>query len=113
MAAVYVSNLVVNAGSTFSQTFELAESDDSGPLNLDGFTVAAQFRKHAGSSTKHDFTTLVSDAAAGKVLISLSATASAVPKPGRYVYDIVITNAASEKTRVVEGSVLVREGVTR
>ena len=54
MAAVYVSNLVVNAGSTFSQTFELAESDDSGPLNLDGFTVAAQFRKHAGSSTKHD-----------------------------------------------------------
>ena len=44
MAAVYVSNLVVNAGSTFSQTFELAQSDDSGPLNLDGFTVAAQFR---------------------------------------------------------------------
>ena len=43
----------------------------------------------------------------------MTATESAVPKPGRYVYDIVITNAASEKTRVVEGSVLVREGVTR
>ena len=113
MAAVYVSNLVVNAGSTFSQTFELAESDDSAPLNLSGYTVAAQFRKHAGSSTKHDFTSVVADATAGKIIISLTATESAVPKSGRYVYDIVITNAGGEKTRVVEGSVLVREGVTR
>ena len=113
MAAVYVSNLVINAGSDFSQSFSLVESDDSGPLNLSGFTVAAQFRKHAGSSSKHDFTTNVLDATNGELLISLSASASNVPKPGRYVYDIVITNAASEKTRVVEGSVLLREGVTR
>ena len=113
MAAVYVSNLVVNAGSDFSQSFNLVESDDSGPLNLSGFTVAAQFRKHAGSTSKHDFTTNVLNAPAGELLISLSASASNVPKPGRYVYDIVITNAAGEKTRVVEGSVLLREGVTR
>ena len=113
MAAVYVSNLVVNAGSDFSQSFSLVESDDSGPLNLSGFTVAAQFRKHAGSTSKHDFTTNVLNATTGELLISLSASASNVPKPGRYVYDIVITNAAGEKTRVVEGSVLLREGVTR
>ena len=113
MSAVYVSNLVINAGSDFSQTFNLVESDDSGPLNLNGFTVAAQFRKHAGSTSKHDFTTNVLNAPTGELLISLSASASNVPKPGRYVYDIVITNAAGEKTRVVEGSVLLREGVTR
>jgi hypothetical protein len=113
MAAVYVSNLVINAGSDFSQTFNLVESDDSGPLNLSGFTVAAQFRKHAGSTSKHDFTTNVLNAVDGELLISLSASASNVPKPGRYVYDIVITNAGGEKTRVVEGSVLLREGVTR
>ena len=54
MAAVYVSNLVINAGSDFSQTFDLVESDDSGPLDLNGFSVAAQFRKHAGSTSKTD-----------------------------------------------------------
>ena len=113
MAAVYVSNLVINAGSDFSQTFSLVESDDSGPLDLNGFTVAAQFRKHAGSSSKHDFTTNILDATNGELLISLSATSSNIPKSGRYVYDIVITNAGGEKTRVVEGSVLLREGVTR
>ena len=80
---------------------------------MSGFTVAAQFRKHAGSTSKHDFTTNVLNAINGELLISLSASASNVPKPGRYVYDIVITNAAGEKTRVVEGSVLLREGVTR
>ena len=80
---------------------------------MSGFTVAAQFRKHAGSTSKHDFTTNVLNATTGELLISLSASASNVPKPGRYVYDIVITNAAGEKTRVVEGSVLLREGVTR
>ena len=113
MAAVYVSNLVINAGSDFSQTFDLIESDDSGPLNLTNFTVSAQFRKHAGSSSKHDFTTAVSNPEQGKILISLSAANSSTPKPGRYVYDIVITNAAGETPRVVEGSVLLREGVTR
>ena len=113
MAAVYVSNIVINAGSDFSQSFSLVESDDSGPLDLTGYTIDAQFRKHAGSSSKHDFTTNLLNATAGELLISLSASASNVPKPGRYVYDIVITNAAGEKTRVVEGSVLLREGVTR
>ena len=113
MAAVYVSNLVINAGSDFSQSFSLVESDDSGPLNLTGYSIAAQFRKHAGSSSKHDFTTNLLNPNTGELLISLSASASNVPKPGRYVYDIVITNAAGEKTRVVEGSVLLREGVTR
>ena len=113
MAAVYVSNLVINAGSDFSQTFNLVESDDSGPLDLSGFSISAQFRKHAGSSSKHDFTASVMDAAQEEVIISLSAAASNVPKPGRCVYDIVITNAGNEKTRVVEGSVLLREGVTR
>ena len=113
MSAVFVSNLIVNAGSTFEQTFDLSQADDSGPLNLSGFTVSSQFRKHAGSTTKHDFTTTVDNPSTGKITLSLSATQSAVPKPGRYVYDIVITSDNGSKSRVVEGSVLLREGVTR
>ena len=47
MAAVYVSNLIVNASATFAQEFSLVESTDDGPLNLSGYTVTAQIRKHA------------------------------------------------------------------
>ncbi len=113
MAAVYVSNLVINAGATFSQQFDLAQSDDSSPLNLTGYTIAAQIRKHAGSSNPTAFTATAMDAINGLVLISLTPVQTAALKKGRHVYDIVITDAAGDKTRVVEGSVLVREGVTR
>ena len=34
-------------------------------------------------------------------------------KPGRYVYDLVIVDGSGVKTRAVEGTVLVRGGVTR
>ena len=113
MSAVYVSNLVINSGATFDQDFDLIESDDSGPLSLVGFRVAAQIRKHPGSIKKIDFSTTIVDASNGHIKISLSATDSGSLKPGRHLYDIVITNGAGEKTRVIEGSVLVREGVTR
>tara|TARA_Y100001938_G_scaffold108939_1_gene148875 strand:- start:5193 stop:5534 length:342 start_codon:yes stop_codon:yes gene_type:complete len=113
MAAVYVSNLVINAGATFSQQFDLAQSDDSSPLDLTGYTIAAQIRKHAGSSNSVAFTATAMDAVNGLVLISLTPVQTASLKTGRHVYDIVITDSAGDKTRVVEGSVLVREGVTR
>lgn len=113
MAAVYVSNLIINAGANFNQEFNLVEDNDSSPLNLTGYSVAAQFRKHAGSSSKTDFTTTIVSASEGKLQISLTGAETATKKAGRYLYDIVVTNAASEKTRVVEGSVLIREGVTR
>ena len=50
----------------------------------------------------------------GKIKISLTSTqTAAISKPGRYVYDVLIDNGSSVKTRVIEGSVLVREGVTK
>jgi hypothetical protein len=113
MAAVYVSNLVINAGATFSQQFELAQSDDSAPLNLVGYTLAGQIRKHSGSSSHTTLAVNAMDAAGGVILIALTPAQTTALKPGRYVYDVVITDAAGDKTRVVEGSVLVREGVTR
>jgi hypothetical protein len=36
MAAVYVNNLVINAGSNFSQIFTLESSDTNSPLDLTG-----------------------------------------------------------------------------
>ena len=43
MSAVYVSNLIINTGATFSQSFDLLNNDGSGPLDLTDFTATAQF----------------------------------------------------------------------
>ena len=114
MAAVYVNNLVVNSGSDFSQSFTLEGSDTNSAFNLTGYTVAAQMRKWAGSSSATSFTTEIEiPPTSGKILISLTSTQTSNLKPGRYVYDVVIEDEYGGKNRVIEGMVLVTEGVTR
>jgi hypothetical protein len=114
MAAVYVNNLVVNAGSDFSQSFTLEGAETNSALDLTDYTVAAQMRKWAGSSSATTFTSSIIDPpTSGKILIELTATQTTNLKSGRYVYDIVIEDSFGVKNRVIEGMVLVTEGVTR
>lgn len=114
MAAVYVNNIVINAGSNFSQVFSLESTDTNSTLDLTGYTASAQMRKYAGSSTAITFDTfIILPATSGKISIALTSEQTTNLKPGRYVYDVVVTAPGSVKTRVIEGMVLVREGVTR
>lgn len=109
MAAI--SNLYIDQGSTFSAIITIRGSDGN-PLNLTGFTVASQMRKSYGSTTAYPFTASVFDATTGKVRLQLSASESSAMKPGRYLYDIEITSG-SNKTRVVEGLVLLTAEITK
>jgi len=114
MSAVYVNNLVVNSGSDFSQSFTLEGTFTNTPLDLNGYTVASQMRKWAGSSNYTDFNASIEyPASSGRVLIGLTSEETSNLKPGRYVYDVIITDQYDVKYKVVEGMVLVREGVTR
>jgi len=114
MAAVYVNNLVVNAGSDFNQTFTLEGANTNSALNLTNYTITAQMRKWAGSSSATSFTTrVITPSTSGKIELSLTSEETSNLKPGRYIYDILIEDTTGSKTRVVEGMVLVREGVTR
>jgi hypothetical protein len=114
MAAVYVNNLVVNSGSDFSQTFTLEGSDTNSAFDLTGYTVESQMRKWAGSSSAVSFTSSIEiPSTAGKILIKLTAAQTTIIKPGRYVYDVVIIDEFGVRNRVIEGMVLVTEGVTR
>ena len=70
-------------------------------------------RKHPGSSTATNFTTQIINASGGKIRVGLTTSETASLKPGRFMYDVLITDTSGEVTRVLEGAVLVREGVTR
>jgi hypothetical protein len=114
MAAVYVNNLVVNSGADFSQSFTLEGSDTNSSFDLTGYTVAAQMRKWAGSTSSTSFTaTIESPPTIGQILLRLNSTQTTALKAGRYIYDVVITDEFGVKNRVIEGMVLVTEGVTR
>ena len=90
MAAVYVSNLVLNTGTTFSQTFTLEDSESNSTLDLTGYSVNSQMKKHPSSSKKTTFDATVLNASGGIIRVGLASTASVGLKAGRYVYDVLI-----------------------
>lgn len=114
MASVYVNNLVINAGSDFTQSFTLEGSESNSAFSLSGYTVQSQMRKWSGSSSATTFTSEIAvPSTSGRIIIKLTSNQTKDLKPGRYVYDVVIIDNEGIKNKVIEGMVLVREGVTR
>ena len=111
--AVYVVNLVIDQGVDFTQIFNLENSTSNTASNLTGYTGSAQLRKHSSSSKSYSFTVSFPDRTNGALKLALSDITTKRIKPGRYIYDVILTASDGNKERVVEGSVLVREGVTR
>jgi hypothetical protein len=110
--AAYVSNIVIDVGSDFSQIYTLESSNDNSILDLNGCVINSQMRKHSASSKWIDFDAVIIDVPLGKIGIGLTNSVTTNIKPGRYIFDIVITkNSFTQK--VVEGMALVREGATK
>ena len=117
--AVYTSNLALTTDSDFSQIFTLENAETNSPTNLSGFTIASSIRKHPAAKRGEGFEATIINAAAGKIRLGMSGIKSrqladeGFFRTGRYVYDVVVTDSASERTKVLEGTVLVNIGVTK
>jgi uncharacterized cupin superfamily protein len=107
-----ISNLFVDAGSSYSNIITVA-STSGAPLDLTGYTVASQMRKSYSSSTAHNFTATIYQAAQGKVRLQLTSAESEAIPSGRWLYDVEITSPSGNKTRVVEGIVTVTPQITQ
>ena len=114
MASPYVVNLSINTGTSFTKTFTLSNENGS-TLNLTNYNINSQLRKHPQSSSYVNFiSTAVSPPSGGVIKIELEPNSTTSLKPGRYLYDIVITNnGTGEKTKVIEGSAIVSKSITR
>lgn len=105
------ANLIIDQGSTYSTTINITDDDDA-PIDLTGYTGAAQIRKHFTSTANTPFTVAVG-ALEGAVVLSLTANQTSSLVAGRYVYDVELTSASGVISRVVEGIVTVTPQVTR
>ena len=117
--AVYTSNLALTTDSDFSQIFTLENAETNSPTNLTGFTIASSIRKHPAAKRGEGFEATIINAAAGKIRLGMSGIKSrqladeGFFRTGRYVYDVVVMDAASERTKVLEGTVLVNIGISK
>ena len=108
-----ISNIFIDQGANFSTTVTITDSNGNA-LDLTGYTALTQIRKTYESTTATSFTsTFDSDRTTGKITISLTNAQTASLDYGRYVYDLIITDTASVKTRVVEGIATVNPSVSR
>lgn len=105
------SYLDIDQGSDFSTEITL-QNENGTPMNLFGFSVYSQFRKSYGSSVAHNFLAEVMSITAGKIKLSLLGTVSSNIRPGRYLYDVEITNG-TVKTRVLEGIITINAEITK
>ena len=70
-------------------------------------------RNTFGSTTTHDATITITDASNGKITVTYTDTQTAAIKPGDYLYDLKMTDAAGIKTTLLRGTVAVAGGITR
>tara|TARA_R100000742_G_C4251312_1_gene69615 strand:+ start:618 stop:953 length:336 start_codon:yes stop_codon:yes gene_type:complete len=110
--AVYVSNITIEQGYSFDTSFQLEDTRTNQPLQLIDATCEAMLRKTYSSSTAVSFGTTITGPETGIISITMTANKTVNLKPGRYVFDVKLKNAGKEY-KAVEGSALVRAGVTR
>lgn len=105
------THLVIDQGTTYSTDLNLTD-DNGDPLNLSGYTANSLIKKWYTSSNFIAFNTSI-NASAGIVTLYLSANTTTNMTPGRYVYDVDITESVSGAvSRVVEGIITVTPSAT-
>ena len=110
--AVYVNNITVDTGSNFFREFYLDNSDGT-PLDLTGYTGKSEVRKHPDSvGAATTFSVSFVDRSNGLIRLSLNKKQTTTIKPGRYVYDVMLTDSSNKKNIVIEGMFNARLDVT-
>ena len=112
MSVVYVNNITVDSGEDFSQDFTLYESGGK-LVDLTNYTAKGQLRKHADSNTAITFQVEYVDRVKGKIALNIPRWTTSLLKSGRYVYDVMVTKPNGTKEMVLEGTALVRPGVSK
>ena len=109
--SVFVRNLTFNARENFREDLELT-SASGGPVNLSGYSAVSHIRKHTDSGLSAVMAVGITSAADGKLSLSLTDAQTSIMKPGRHVYDVLLTKPSGGKLIAVEGTVLVRPGIS-
>tara|TARA_R110001606_G_scaffold227162_1_gene375259 strand:+ start:201 stop:578 length:378 start_codon:yes stop_codon:yes gene_type:complete len=108
MSATY--NITINQNSDFVRSFQVKENNVI--LDITGYTFAGTLAENYNTTVSQTFTTAVTDGPAGVFTVSLTDTETAALDPGTWVYDVLMTDSAAKRTRMLQGNAFVKQGVT-
>ena len=98
MAAEY--NITINKYSDFRRTFQVKEDDVI--LDITNYSFAGALKENFQALTSTSFVTTITDGPAGLFTIELTDAVTGAMDPGTWVYDVVMTDNANDKTRMLQ-----------
>lgn len=105
--------LSIDQGADFETAIDIV-ADDGLPIDVDGFAFQGQIRKsYYSANPTANISININNDVTGNVILSLDSATTANIKPGRYVYDVYMTDTSNTVTRLVEGILTVTPAVTR
>ena len=105
--------ITIEQGANLTSTVTVSDTQGDA-INLSTYSASAQLRKSYYSSSANTLTATITGNANGQITLSMTASNTALLTPGRYVYDLKITNSTDNSvTRVIEGTATVLPSVTR
>ena len=107
------SEITIEQGANLTSTITVNDIQGDA-VNLTTYSASSQLRKSYYSSSANTLTATITGNANGQITLSMTAANTSNLTPGRYVYDLIITNSTDNSvTRVIEGTAIVLPSVTR
>ena len=103
-------NFSLQGLADYSITRNFKDSNDA-PINLTGWTVAAQVWNQARTTKYADFTVTYTNRVTGTIAIALTDDQTTI-LPDEAYYDVLLTNPSGLKEYYLEGIIYVSEGYT-
>jgi len=103
-------DITLQRRADYSVTLQFKDSTDT-PINLTGWTAAAQVWNQNRTTKYADFTVTYTNRSTGTIEIALSDTDTAT-FPNEAYYDVLLTNPSGLKEYYLEGIIYVSEGYT-
>lgn len=103
--------LEIEQWSTFSRVITVKASNGSAQ-NLTGYMANTLMRRSYDSASSNVITTQITDAPNGQITLSMTPANTGLLTPGRWVYDTTTTTPGGIVQRMIEGIVVVSNGVT-
>ena len=115
MAAVPIE-LTIDRGEDWQVSFNL-RNDMGSYINLSGHTIVGKMSRNFTSVTKYSLNAQITDASTGLIKLSMPneggqlVTKTQDLKPGRYVYNIFVTDPSGNTEKVIDGIIIVNPSV--
>jgi hypothetical protein len=106
--------LYLDQGTTFSNIINLTNDITNQSINIAGYSVSSQMRRsYYSANISANIVCTIANTSNGEIVMSMTPANTANIKPGRYVFDVKVTDTTNVISKILEGTITVLPAVTK